>query len=43
MRNTAKSILTTIPTKTIMSNTFDFLFIEFPLIFRVEQGILNNI
>jgi len=43
MRNTAKSILTTIPAKTIMSNTFDFLCIEFPLIFHVRQGILNNI
>ena len=43
MRNTAKSILTTIPAKTIMSNTFDFFFIDFPLIFRVQQGILNNI
>ena len=31
------------PAKTIMSNTFDFFFIEFPLTFRVRQGILNNI
>jgi hypothetical protein len=43
MRNTAKSILTTMPAKTIISNIFDFFFIEFPLTFRVRQGILNNI
>ena len=43
MRNTAKSILTTIPAKTIISNIFDFFFIEFPLNFPVLQGILNNI
>jgi hypothetical protein len=43
MRNTAKIILTTMPAKTIMSNTFEFFFIEFPLIFRMRQGILINI
>ncbi len=43
MRNTAKSILTTMPAKTIISNTFDFFFIEFPLTFRVRQDFLNNI
>ena len=31
------------PTKTIMSNNFERLFIVFPLIFPVWQGILNNI
>jgi hypothetical protein len=43
MRKTAKIILTTIPAKTIMSNTFEFLIIDFPLIFHVRQRILNNI
>jgi hypothetical protein len=34
-------ILTTIPAKTIMSNTFEFLFMLF-LWFRAQRQILNN-
>ena len=42
MRNTAKSILTTIPAKTIMSNTFDFFFIDFTVFAKAAKEILNN-
>jgi hypothetical protein len=41
MRNTARSILTTMPAKTIISNTFDFFFIEFPLVFLIAARNLE--
>jgi len=47
MRNTAKIILTTIPAKTIMSNNFEFLSMDFSIFllsneeFSIAHGYLR--